>query len=414
LKEADWLAARGHDVTVVTKRVDAWSDARDDDLLRGRAWTAARVNLLRADPRGRPRWLATAVRAEVAQRVHRLTRIARCGEAAYYRGFVEVLRLAKATHADCYIAHTQGALPIAARAAAATGVPFGFDCEDLLAEEAADGLQDPWKREVIKEIEGAYLPRAAYVTATSHAMADYLEATYAIRPPRVVRNVFPRAELAGVPSPRERRPRETLELVWMSATIGEGRGLDQAFDALTRLPEQVRLTLYGRVLPAYEPVLRGRLQQLGIEARVTIRPIQAPAAIMSAIAMYDIGLTLDGNDCLNRSLTICNKVFLYLQAGVVVGATDTAGQREVVDSVPAAGFLCPPGDGAALAAKLARFVDDRRALVAAQDAAWHAGQQRYNWDRDALVFQSALDDTLANGLEREREDPHPLGEVAVR
>src|SRR5581483_11713649 len=274
---------------------------------------------------------------------------------------------------------------------------FGFDCEDLLAEEAADGLQDPAKRQTIRQIERTYLPQAAYVTATSQAMADYLERTYEIPPPRVVRNVFARGELAGVAPPRDRPARDTLELVWMSATIGEGRGLEQAFDALRRLPDRVRLTLFGRVLPAYDASLRAQLRQLGIEGRVTIQPIQAPASIMPTIARYDVGLTLDGNDCLNRSLTICNKVFLYLQAGLLLAATDTPGQREVAGSVPAGGFLCPAGDGAALAALLARFVDDRPALVAAQEAAWQAGQQRYNWDREALVFQSAIDDAMAGG-----------------
>ncbi len=397
IKEADWLAAHGHDVTVVTKRVDPWADARDDDLLRDKAWSALRINLLRADPDGHARWLATAARASLARHVHRLTGMGRAAEEAYYRGLAEALRAATRARADLYIAHTQGALPIAARAAAACGAPFAFDCEDLLAEEAADGLQDPARRRAILQIERTYLPRAAYVTATSEAMADHLERTYQIRRPRVVRNVFASAELAGVVAPRQRPPRSTLEVVWMSATIGEGRGLEQAFDAIARMPERVRLTLYGRVLPAYEPSLRAQLRRFGIEHRVTIEPIVEPAAIMSAIARHDVGLTLDPTDCLNRSLTICNKVFLYLQAGVALAATDTPGQREILDSVPGAGWVVPPGDGAALAARLAPLVDDRTSLLAAQDAAWQAGQQRYNWDRDALVFQAAVDDAMARG-----------------
>jgi glycosyltransferase involved in cell wall biosynthesis len=203
-------------------------------------------------------------------------------------------------------------------------------------------------------------------------------------------------------------------LVWVSATIGEGRGLEQAFEALARLPDRVRLTLFGRVLPALEPSLRRRLQQLDIASRVTIQPVQPPAAIMRALAQYDVGLTLDGNDSLNRSLTICNKVFLYLQAGLAVAATDTPGQREVLDRVPGAGFLCPPGDGAALASSLAPLVDDRRTLVAAQETAWQAGQQRYNWDCDASVFQSAVDGATGRQPEAASRRPQSLEEVATR
>lgn len=414
IKEADWLASQGHDVHVVTKRVDPWSDARDDELLRGKRWSADRLNLLRGDVHGRRRWFTAAIRAAAAMRLHRLTGIVRFAEEGYYRGFAEVLSLAKRTRADFYIAHTQGALPIAARAAAASGVAFGFDCEDLLAEEAADGLTNAALRRAILQIERTYLPRAAYVTATSHAMAEYLERTYHIRPPYVVRNVFARAELANVVPPRDRPPRATIDLVWMSATIGEGRGIDQALDALARLPAHVRLTLVGRLLPAYESPLRVRIAALGIADRVTIRPPVKTAEIMSFLSGYDIGLTLDLNDCLNRSLTICNKAFLYLQAGLLVGATDTAGQRELIDAVPAAGFLCPPGDGAALARRIASFADDRAALAAAQDAAWRAGQQGCNWDTDALVFQSALDEAIASRRVADRGSSHVVQPAASR
>ena len=391
VKEADWLAAHGHDVHVVTKRVDAWSDRRDLSLLPAKAWTTERVNLLRGDAAGRRRWLTTAIRAEIALKAYGWTGVLRFAEEGYYRGFAEVLAAARRTRADLYIGHTQGALPIAARAAAATGTRFGFDCEDLLAEEASDGLQNARLRRAILDIERTYLSRASYVTATSHAMADYLVTQYRIPKPHVVRNVFALSELKGVPAPRARPTRDSVELVWMSATVGSGRGLEDAVRALAALPDDVRLTLFGRMFPAYEPQLTALVAGLGLASRVTVRPIPEPSAILSTMAQYDIGLTLDLNDCLNRSLTICNKVFLYLQAGLVVGATDTPGQREVIDSVPQAGFLYVPGDVPALTTALDALVRDRAKLLTAQDAAWCAGQERDNWDRDAAVFQSAFE-----------------------
>ena len=391
VKEADWLTDQGHDVHVVTKSTDAWSDGRDEALLREKRWPADRINLLRGDRAGHWRWLVTATRAAFAMRLYAWTGAVRSAEEGYYRGFAEVLSAARRTRADLFIAHTQGALPIAARAAAATGAPFGFDCEDLLAEEAADGLTNPQLRHAILDIERRYLPGASYVTATSQAMADYLVQLYGIPAPFVVRNVFAQFLLDDVPAPRARPRRDSVELVWISATIGRGRGLEDAFQALAALPGHVRLTIFGRMLPAYEAPMMALLAELGVASRVTVRPVVEPAAIMSTIAQYDIGLSLDLNDCLNRSLTISNKVFVYLQAGLAVGATDTPGQREVIDSVPRAGFLYEPGDVPALTAALTSLVRDRAALLTAQDAAWCAGQERYNWDRDADVFRSAVD-----------------------
>jgi glycosyltransferase involved in cell wall biosynthesis len=389
IKEADLLASLGHEVTLVTKRVDAWADDRDQSLVAGREWASDRVNLLRHDPSGRRRWFTAAVRAKAALAAYRVVGGLRLSEEGYYRGFQDVLRAALRTRAEFFIAHTQGALPLAARAAARTGARYGFDCEDLLAEEAADGLTDPAVRRAILDIERAWIPAAGYVTATSDAMAAHLACEYSVRP-RVVRNVFPLAELTGVEPPARRGRRETTELVWMSATIGDGRGLEDGLRALALLPASVRLTLFGRVLPSYAARLSDLIDTLGIGARVTIRPVVPPAHLMARLAEFDVGLTLDPNECLNRSLTICNKVFLYLQAGLLVAASDTPGQREVAEAVPRGAVIYPPGDARALAATLGAVIADRAKILDAQTAAWNAGQDRYNWDREREVFLAAF------------------------
>jgi len=393
VKEADLLASLGHEVSVVTKRVDQWSDERDAPLLATKRWSTDRINLLRHDPAGRWRWLTTAVRSKAALTGYRFSGALWLAEEGYYRGFTDTLKAALRTRADLFIAHTQGALPIAARAARQAGAKYAFDCEDLLAEETADGLTDPVLRRAILDIERAYLPQAAYVTATSRAMAAHLASSYAITP-RVVLNVFPLAELTGIPRPAARPRGQTTELVWMSATLGARRGLEDAVRALAKLPETARLTMFGRMQPAFEPEFLSLVEQLGVTARITIKPIPEPGLVMSTVSRFDVGLSLDLNDSLNRSLTICNKVFLYLQAGLLLAATDTPGQREIVDSAPRAGFLYPPGDADALAARLEPFVHARRGLIEAQEAAWRAGEQRYNWDRERDVFLDAVREAL--------------------
>ena len=395
VKEADWLVAHGHQVHVVTKRVHAWSDGPDESLLAAKAWSATRVNLLRHHREGRRRWLATALHSELALRAFEWTGNRRLAEVGYYRGFSEVLSAAVDTSADAYIAHTQGALPIAARAAAVRGVPFAFDCEDLLAEEAADGLQRPRQRRAILEIERTYLPLASYVTATSQAMAEYLQSQYGLARLLVVRNVFPLADLDGVPAPRQRPSRRTVDLVWISAAIGAGRGLGDAVRALALLPDHVRLTLFGRMLPAFEAEFFRLVRDRGVAHRVAVHPVLDHAAIMPTLAHFDVGLTLDSNNCLNRSLTISNKVYHYLQAGLALVATDTPGHREALGRAPGAGAVCAPGDVPALASALRSYAGDPDVLLSAKEAAWCAGQTHDNWDRESDVFRTALE-TMAS------------------
>ena len=390
VKEADTLTSVGHDVFVVTKRVDLWSDARDRDLLQRKGWKCLRANMLRESKDGKRQWLLTAIRSKLAFRAYAVRPSLMLAEEAYYRGFNQVLALALSTRADLYIAHTQGALPIAARAALRQGALYSFDCEDLLAEEASDGLQNPRMRRAILNIENAYLPGAAYVTATSRAMAAYLAERYRMAMPRIIHNVFSREELHGVAPPLERIRNTAVEMVWMSATVGPGRGLEDAIAALSGLPEHVRLTIFGRMLPSYVPVFRALVQNRGLNNRVTVKPIPEPDQVMCTLADFDVGLTLDPNDCLNRSLTICNKMFLYLQAGLMIVATDTPGQREIMDDVPGAGVLYPPGDPDALASRMLPCILDPLKLMSAKREAWHSGQVRYNWEVEQREFLQAV------------------------
>jgi len=390
VKEADLLTSIGHQVFVITRRLDECSDAWDEVLLQGKSWTCSRLNMLRHHSQGRMRWFLTACQSKLALRAYAHVGTTSLAEVGYYRGFSQVLKLATAVRADLYIAHTQGALPIAARAARHHGVPYGFDCEDLLAEEASDGLRNDTLRRAILQLERAYLAGAQYVTTTSEGMSEYLATVYGIVKPRVVRNVFPLAELNGVAPPEQRVRRQTVELVWISATIGQGRGLEDVLCALPLLPEGVRLTVIGRMLSSYSKVFSTIVSQFGLQSRVSLQPVVEASGLIRTLSQFDIGLSLDGNDCLNRSLTISNKCFQYLQAGLMVAATDTPGHVEIVKDVEPALIVYRPGDALDLAEKLSPYVVSRELLIVAQQRAWQAGQQRYNWDTEQCQFLSVV------------------------
>ena len=391
VKEADALVEEGYEVTVITVSQNDWASEMDDRLLRNKKWRAIRVNLIRKNPDGRLRWFIAALRSKVCGWISRwIPGTHRLAEEGYYRAWPRVLREAVRCGADLYIAHTQGALPIAARAARRRGAPFGFDCEDLLADEIADGLRAPHIRETILMIERRYLPGAAYVSATSRAMAAHLVRKYGIVAPRVIHNVFSKRELDGIVTPEKRRAAGGLRLVWISATIGPGRGIEDAVHALALLPACCELQLFGRMPPDYEAMLHDLLRKVGVASRVHIAPIPEPENVMQTVAGFDVGLTLDLNDCVNRSLTICNKLFLYLQGGLAIAATNTPGQREVMETIPGAGFVYEPGDHQALARGLARYVGDPAQLARAKQAAWKAGQQTYCWDKERSILLEAV------------------------
>lgn len=368
-KEADALHAAGYEV-VVGYRLDG-DAARDDAILATKPWTWYRLDLNRR--RSPVQWFMSALRE----------RLARGDAEAYCRGYPTLLHWAIAQRADLYIAHTQPALAIAAEAAAATGARYAFDCEDLLAEETADGLRSTARREMIRRLERRYLPGAAYVSATSQPMADHLVKQYGLTRTHVWHNCFPRSELAGLVPPSARPKGEAIDLVWMGATIGHGRGLEDVFTVLPRLDRSVRLYLYGNLLDSH----RDWLATLG--DRVTVRPLPPATDVMSTLARHHIGLTPDRADSLNLSLTICNKFFLYLQAGLALIATDLPGQMSVLGPHPEVGAAYHPGDTDALTAIL-RALTDRATLSARQHAAWDLGCTTYSWDIEQRLFLDAV------------------------
>jgi glycosyltransferase involved in cell wall biosynthesis len=395
VKEADALHAAGHDVSVGYRADSVSGTERDDVLLRDKPWRWHRFGYTRE--RHRMRWFLGALRQKLARALaSRGVRSPRIDAEAYCRGFGAMTRWAARQRADLYIAHTHPVLPVAQRAAASRGVPFAFDCEDLLAEEAADGLQSPWLHDLVTRHEARYLPLAAYVSATSTPMRDYLRERYGLARVPVWHNAFPLREVADLAPPDARAPGEEIGLAWMSATIGPGRGIEDVVTVLPRVGPRFRLHLYGNVPAQYEGWMASLRRSLADPEQLCIHPLPKGADVMGVLARHQVGLSLDQNDCLNRSLTVCNKTCLYLQAGLAGVATNTPGQASVLAGENGAGVLYEPGDVDSLERALRSLLEPGR-LVAMQREAWRAGCERYNWDVEQRLFLAEVDRALALG-----------------
>jgi Glycosyl transferase 4-like domain len=386
-KEANALHDAGYSVRVAY-RADGPLE-RDHAILADVPWTWHRLDVSRQ--RTPARWASGAITQRAAQALVRVgVSTPAVDAAAYCRGHAALVAWAIAQRAHLYIAHTQPVLAAAATAAQALGVPFAFDCEDLLSEETSDGGRARWRRDLIARLESRFLPHAAYVSATSRPMADYLAGRYSLDTVHVWHNGFPISERAGIVPPAQRPVAHALELAWISATIGRERGLEDAMAALRLLPAAVTLHVYGALGAGDRRWFAFAAR--GLEGRVIVHPLPPAAAVLRTLAHHHVGLSLDGlsPDCVNRSLTVCNKVFLYLQGGLACVATDTPGHASVLGNSfgASAGSLYPPGGVDALVGILQRLID-HAALVRAQEAAWRAGWTRYAWDVEREAFLRA-------------------------
>ena len=140
----------------------------------------------------------------------------------------------------------------------------------------------------------------------------------------------------------------------------------------------MRLHLYGALPAGHVKWFESHAGALVRRGAVVHQPLPVAEQVMATVARHHIGLTLDPNDCLNRSLTVCNKLFLYLQAGLACIASDTPGHWSVLGAEGPCGAFYQPGNVGALASALERLREPGERLRA-QLSAWELGQRKYAW-----------------------------------
>jgi glycosyltransferase involved in cell wall biosynthesis len=356
----------------------------DERLLSRRNWTLERIDLHSDVLTRRLHSVWMRCRRRLASSAFDQLEWTKLAEYSSCASLPELTKLASAEPADWIIAHTQAALPAAAAAAKYRKTRLGFDCEDLLSETGEPSC------EAIRAIERRYLPECQYVSVPSNCMAAYVMRTYAIARPAVLYNVFPVSLAEGLMPPRARRTHSPLRLHWFSQTLGIERGLRDILEACARLGERVELHLRGHASEKRKSVILDFADRCGVTKLIRFQPLVEHDEVVKSMEQYDVGLALERPDHQNYSRTVTNKVFSYLLAGLAVAATDTPGQREILDQIPAAGFLYPAGNPTVLAEKLGHWIDSPGSLLEAKQAAWDVARSKFCWDVEETKFLQLL------------------------
>ena len=267
---------------------------------------------------------------------------------------------------------------VAARALLGTRVVY--DAHELWPDR--NGRPEP--RAWLLACEWLFVRAAHAVMTTSPAYAAVMERRYGVVA-QVVRNL-PDSEppaLNGGP------PADPPTAVYVGG-VTTSRGLEQALEALARVPG-LRLRIVGTGRPDYLAQLTALAERLSVADRVRFEGPVAPADVPAAAASAHVGLALIQPDFLSYELTLPNKLFEYLAAGVPVLASDLPAMREVVEA-HGAGRVVAPRDVGAIAAALAEMVRPD-AHAALRDAAVAAGRRlswRHERERLDAVYAAAL------------------------
>ena len=303
------------------------------------------------------------------------------------RYFINLYKLAIDCKADLYIAHTLGALPVAALAAKKNNAKYAFDAEDYhRGQEIHDSIEHI--RTII--LEDKYLPGACYITASSPLIAD-LYCKHYNRTVTVINNVFSKKYLAET----IKTPSKPIKLFWFSQTIGEGRGLEDIIQALKEMPVgDFTLTLMGK----HNEALKNYFIDLGKNGKknVDIRFIDPVSSdeIFSIASKHDIGLALETGKDENNSIALSNKIFTYLLSANAIIFSNTSAQKEFYEANNKIGSIYESGNIKMLLNVLDYLRNNPDSLKLMKMNAQIAAASKYNWEMENSIFLNTVKKVL--------------------
>jgi glycosyltransferase involved in cell wall biosynthesis len=375
---------------VVACKFQAWADDADA-VFAGRDWQVLWLRFGTQAPRWKDAW-QRARRKSARLLARALGPVPHVAERALHYVTPELTQAARRIPADLFIGHNLAALPAAARAAHRHDADLGFDAEDFHRGELPDRPEYDFDRALVAAVEERWIPTCDYVTAASEGIGDAYAEALGIDPPTTVLNVFPWSDRQATVPDADLRWESPAgrSLYWFSQNIGPDRGLEDALQALPQLPDDVCLTLRGQWARGYESDVRRQAQRLGVADRVHHRSLVPPNELIERTAQHDVGLALEHPVSRNRKICVTNKLFTYLLAGIPFVATDTPGQRPIVNDLPRAARAYRPGDVDGFAGAVRALLEDD----GAGDAALAAARDRYTWDVEKKRFLDVVRDTL--------------------
>jgi glycosyltransferase involved in cell wall biosynthesis len=411
VKEADFLNAMGHNVTVLYCYWNHWATLADQTLMRSRKWKLIRIA-------GSPAshafsYYASKLSHRIAKISTRLNLNFNFSIYALSRATLPLARAAMHIPADLYLAHNLAALPAAVKAAKRYQAIAGFDAEDYHRGETRASVKTLEYRLKVM-IEDLYISQLDYFTTSSSHIADLYHNHYHRRP-TVIRNLMPTVyrphhqitttfaaagcSAEGVANPNtltQASPSTAVKLLWFSQTIGPDRGIELIIKALKYIEsESYELHLLGAPKPGYIKQLLGLASAHSVPwTNLHFHKPIAPESLIQACASFDIGLASEPGFCPNNDAALSNKLFTYIQAGLVVLLSDTTAQKSFYQQHPTIGMCYKKDSATALAGAIQHYIDHQQVLADTKTSNYLLGQESLNWESESQILFHKIKATL--------------------
>jgi glycosyltransferase involved in cell wall biosynthesis len=298
--------------------------------------------------------------------------------------------------ADLYIGHDLDGLRPAVRAKRDSGTPLIYDAHELFPDMAA-------KERPRYELRGwiAYerrlIPQADLVFAVTPSRAEEMRRRFGIDLPQVLRNVPEITQPGAGGSPVDLRrefgiPGEARLLLYLGV-LQRTRGLEDAIRALGLLPDD-HLVMMGSDFLGYAKHLREVATDERVSARLHLRDPVRPHEVVAVARQADVGLVLNHRVGLNNYLSLPNKIFESVAAGVPVVVSDFPDMAALVRQYEV-GETCDPTDPGDIARAIEAVTADPNSHRELRRNAERAAVE-LSWERESERFLSAVRSLLSD------------------
>lgn len=264
------------------------------------------------------------------------------------------------------------------------GIAVVYDSHELWA----DRNLRPEPRWWLLACEALFVRCAHRTITASPGYSEVIARRYRIPPPGVVRNIpatdsMATASADGAPARSSGTSAQSeTPLVLYVGALTTGRGLEIAIRAIALVPD-ARLRLVGPASDRYRAELIELAQREQVADRVELAGAVAPERLLETASEADVGLALIQPVCLSYRMSLPNKLFEYVAAGVPVLGSDLPAIGALVRE-HGIGLVAQPDQVADVAAKLSEMLDpdrNREFRLAVREAA-----QQLRWEREARVL----------------------------
>lgn len=260
-------------------------------------------------------------------------------------------------------------LSLGARIKSLVGSRLVFDSHEL--ETHRNPPLPANRKRWMERYEQKHLRQCDFVTTVCEPISEYLMEHYEIEPPLVIYNspiypnLYPAHEDWGrLPGESDVRSEANLLLNdFLLVSVGNAtvnRGIEDIFEALPGLPEDIHLAIVGKVTPAFKEVLQNLIESRALQKRVHfIEPVN-PTCVVDFIRTANVGVISLIPATLSYDYALPNKLFECAFAGLSIVASDTQEVQRKVKNYEL-GTIYKAGDITELRTALKKAYDQQKA-----------------------------------------------------